>query len=289
MAANKKKDENINEISGIAGLIHKIVMFITYPFRKPLRCLFFVAFIGALAYFLPIYMYNVPQKEVYNWYLGRFKDVKEQIIVPYVQKGTDALVDTMQQPTSQSIGRKTFSKSSSTGYKVDVLSEEASDVVNIEDIRRAEENAEAPRLPVSGSKNYNDSEVEDSSVIMMYENEKSIVETSVDYSKIKGEYSGLDYLDKIVTIEGEAEIHNVNELSVDGVYVFLYGIYAEPQSYEGVKGREFLKNLIGEEKIRCDVLAYTQDGRIATAECYINNIDINKALVLQGFSKRAPR
>ena len=292
MAAGKKKEEDINKIPGVAGFVHNVIMFITYPVRKPLRCLAVLAFLGALVYFLPIYMYNVPQEEVYDWYMGHFKDVKEQIIVPYIQKGTDILVDNRQQPTRESIGRKTFSTSGSSSHRVDILSEEASDVVDIRDIRRAEEDVEAPRLQLNAP-NYNDYEEEIENLVspatVSSEPEESIVEKPVDYSKLKGEYQGLDYLDKVVTIEGTAEVHNVNELSVEGIYMFLYGIYSAPRTQNGVRGREFLKNLVKDEKVRCDILAYTQEGKIATSECYIGKVNINKAMVLQGYSKRAPR
>lgn len=284
MAPTKKKsDENLKKITGIPGAIHKVVMFVTYPFRKPLRCLFFLAALGALAYFIPV-LYGVKPDRVYDWYVNLAHDVNEQVIIPHNRKGTDTLVEADIRPTVRDVRRRMFAKASGQApQRVDVLASQAGDVVNIDDIRRASEDAPAHRLPVVGT----------------YEPEPVVSETpapqpvpaadlseNFDYRSHYGEFDSLDYVDEAVEIKGTATVYNANELSVGDTYIFLYGIFSNPLNERGVRAGVFLKSFVKGEEVRCEIFAYTKDGGIATGECYVGDVDINRLLVAKGFSDK---
>lgn len=281
--SSKKKEEDIKQISGATGVFHKIVMFITYPFRKPLRCLFFLAALGAIVYFIPV-MYGVKPEKVYDWYVKLVHDVNEQIIIPHTQKekGTDTLVESNYATGQREIRRQMFVKASGRApQKVDVLAEEASEVVNIGDIRRAEDNAENyDEQPITPEK----TTVEEQSNVVAVQH--PVVTEDFDYRRHYGEFDSLNYLNEPVEIRGTAKIHNANELTVNDTYIFLYGIYSNPLNGRGVKAGVFLKNLVKDEEVLCQILAYTKEGQVATAECYVGETDINNLMVKNGFSDK---
>ncbi len=281
--SSKKKEEDIKQISGATGVFHKIVMFITYPFRKPLRCLFFLAALGAIVYFIPV-MYGVKPEKVYDWYVKLVHDVNEQIIVPHTQKekGTDTLVESNYATGQREIRRQMFVKASGRApQKVDVLAEEASEVVNIGDIRRAEDNAENyDEQPITPEK----TTVEEQSNVVAVQH--PVVTEDFDYRRHYGEFDSLNYLNEPVEVRGTAKIHNANELTVNDTYIFLYGIYSNPLNGRGVKAGVFLKNLVKDEEVLCQILAYTKEGQVATAECYVGETDINNLMVKNGFSDK---
>lgn len=281
--SSKKKEEDIKQISGATGVFHKIVMFITYPFRKPLRCLFFLAALGAIVYFIPV-MYGVKPEKVYDWYVKLVHDVNEQIIIPHTQKekGTDTLVESNYATGQREIRRQMFVKASGRApQKVDVLAEEASEVVNIGDIRRAEDNAENyDEQPIAPEK----TTVEEQSNVVAVQH--PVVTEDFDYRRHYGEFDSLNYLNEPVEVRGTAKIHNANELTVNDTYIFLYGIYSNPLNGRGVKAGVFLKNLVKDEEVLCQILAYTKEGQVATAECYVGETDINNLMVKNGFSDK---
>ncbi len=281
--SSKKKEEDIKQISGATGVFHKIVMFITYPFRKPLRCLFFLAALGAIVYFIPV-IYGVKPEKVYDWYVKLVHDVNEQIIVPHTQKekGTDTLVESNYATGQREIRRQMFVKASGRApQKVDVLAEEASEVVNIGDIRRAEDNAENyDEQPITPEK----TTVEEQSNVVAVQH--PVVTEDFDYRRHYGEFDSLNYLNEPVEVRGTAKIHNANELTVNDTYIFLYGIYSNPLNGRGVKAGVFLKNLVKDEEVLCQILAYTKEGQVATAECYVGETDINNLMVKNGFSDK---
>ncbi len=281
MALKKRKDEDVRVISGFAGVFHKVVMFFTYPFRNPLLSLLIVGVVGAIIYFYPIVLHNVYPEEVYDWYTKKVDVVKSKVVIPYEPKGTDSLVETKNHPNSKEIRRQMFARASGqAAQRVDVLSREAANVVDIKDIRRAEEVVEAPRI------NQDVFQAEETKIVEDAAKEEEIVEEAFNYVEHKNEYSNLDYLDEVITIRGSAKVYNANELSIEDVYVFLYGIYVNPRSEKGVRGSVFLKKLLKGAEVKCDILAYTKEDKTATAECYVNDVDINKAMVQYGFSKK---
>ena len=102
----------------------------------------------------------------------------------------------------------------------------------------------------------------------------------------KGEYSGLNYLEEPVVVEGEAFVVNANEIMVDDTYMFLYGIYSNPRTEMGVKGALFLRTALKGARVRCKILARVIGDGTATADCFVGEDNINQIMVDKGFSKR---
>lgn len=94
----------------------------------------------------------------------------------------------------------------------------------------------------------------------------------------------LIYLDEPKEVIGVTKVYNANEIEVDGTYIFLYGIYVNPETELGLEAKKFLENVVKNQVVRCSIVAYTfQD--IATGMCYVGGENINQMLVTHKFSK----
>ncbi len=71
----KQKEDNIGSPSQWGAVLHKTVMFVTYPFRKPLYLLLLLVLILAAAYAVPVYYHKVKPLEVHTWYLAKIKNI----------------------------------------------------------------------------------------------------------------------------------------------------------------------------------------------------------------------
>lgn len=289
--SKKKKDDNISKPSGLGAVLHKSVMFLTYPFRKPWGILVILLLLAAAVYAVPMYVYQVPVKEVHTWYIERIKFFEKRDLnevsgkfskllnkIPMLSeepaKGTDRLV--VAAPTQKEIRRQMF-KAASAGskrQKVDVLAAEADNVVAVE----------MPEPVTAPDEIEKKEEVRYQQVAE--ENKNGFDEKPVIVKKVSVEDGNmLRYLPQPQKISGAVKVHNANELEVGGTYLFLYGIYSSPKTSRGVKAAVFLKDALEGETVSCDILAYTADN-VATGECFVEGISINKVLVERGYSDR---
>lgn len=54
----------------------------------------------------------------------------------------------------------------------------------------------------------------------------------------------LIYLDEPKEVIGVTKVYNANEIEVDGTYIFLYGIYVNPETELGLEAKKFLENVV---------------------------------------------
>ncbi|MBP5399162.1 MAG: hypothetical protein J6Y53_01935 [Alphaproteobacteria bacterium] len=261
---------------GLPGLLRQMFLFLTYPFRH-WGFLLLVLIVLAAMYCVPVFWYKVPQNEVVDWYRGKYGQIK-QIKIPQVEKkGTDELVY-VESPAASAVGRRGFGQAGEI-QRVDVLRQEADDVVEVPEI--VVESSEVVPSAVQKEEVKEEPKVE--KVV------KEVIETEPKKESFvykKGEYKGLSYLDEPVKLEGNATIVNANELMIDNTYVFLYGIYVNPRTEQGVKTSVILKKLLNNKKVVCNVLAYTKNDKTATAECFADGDSINQFLIEKGYSEK---
>ncbi len=96
--------------------------------------------------------------------------------------------------------------------------------------------------------------------------------------------STLQYLAQPEEISGLAKVYNCNEIEVNGVYVLLYGIYLHPYTAPGEKTTQHLKDWLDNQNVKCGIVAYT-DQNVATGICYFRDTNINKDLILKGYTR----
>ncbi|MBE6443393.1 MAG: hypothetical protein E7020_01850 [Alphaproteobacteria bacterium] len=94
---------------------------------------------------------------------------------------------------------------------------------------------------------------------------------------------GLRYLEQPEDIKGVVEVVNANELRVNGILMFLYGIYVDTLSEEGVAAQRFLQNEVEGKEVICKIVAYTYDDA-PTSICVLGYKSLNQQLVDLGYS-----
>ena len=270
-------------MTGFKGFLHRTAMFLLYPLRKPL--IFFPLLI--LLYLIPTFIGARPS-EVHVWYWNKIKSAynsaagvvsdkvnpwfadKEEA-VPELggkalpERGIDQLVGMRQ----KAVRRQMFEKAKSAPQAVDILENE--EVVPVSEIKRDEQ----PQPAADVVQEYNDKISELSS-----RNTSSAGSATITVSQ----KLPLVYLKDPVPVSGKALVQNANEIIVDGTYIFLYGIYVDPNLPKGIEAKKYLEQIVKDKVVRCDNVAYTYQD-IATALCYVDDDSINQRLVDEEFSR----
>ena len=270
-------------MTGFKGFLHRTAMFLLYPLRKPL--IFFPLLI--LLYLIPTFIGARPS-EVHVWYWNKIKSAynsaagvvsdkvnpwfadKEEA-VPELggkalpERGIDQLVGMRQ----KAVRRQMFEKAKSAPQVVDILENE--EIVPVSEIKRDEQ----PQPAADVVQEYNDKISELSS-----RNTAPAGSATITVSQ----KLPLVYLKDPVPVSGKALVQNANEIIVDGTYIFLYGIYVDPNLPKGIEAKKYLEQFVKDKVVRCDIVAYTYQD-IATALCYVDDDSINQRLVDEEFSR----
>lgn len=287
----RRRENNDLTLRGWSAFFHRLAMILLFPLRKPL-----IFFPVLLILFLAPTFRGVRPAEVHTWYWDKIKSytasaflfVKNetkkalpdnfQLKLPLSDddtevKGTDKLVD---YPVADvNANRKAiFARAKSGGFQpVDIHNElEPAPVEQeglLDDKSLTPETAAA--LPPAESLE-SDSTKDES-------NDASLADKQKLQKKLP-----LVYLDEPKEVIGMAKVYNANEVEVDGTYIFLYGIYVNPDTEEGLQAKKFLEDALKNQVVRCSIVAYTlQD--VATGMCYVGGENINQLLVKNKFSK----
>lgn len=255
------RDDYIGPSKGWAKFLHRLVMFITYPVRKPL--IFFPLLIAL--YLTPTFR-GVKPAEVHLWYWNHIKNAtstattvigdKTQKLLPNIElpkievnMPQEKVIGKVVDMPVKDTGRKMFEKAKSGPQAIDILEK-----------RRAaiQENTAAV-----GSRTQN----------------APVAQVEKPKKKLP-----LVYVNEPKAINGTAKVINANEIVINGETLFLYGIYVDPNTRKGQEAKVFLDKTINGEVVDCNIEAYTYQG-IATGICRVKEINLNKELVEQGYSK----
>ena len=270
-------------MTGFKGILHRTAMFLLYPLRKPL--IFFPLLI--LLYLIPTFIGARPS-EVHVWYWNKIKSaynsaagVVSDKVNPWFankeeatpelggkalpERGIDQLVGMRQ----KAVRRQMFEKAKSAPQAVDILENE--EVVPVSEIKRDEQ----PQPAADVVQEYNDKISELSS-----RNTAPAGSATITVSQ----KLPLVYLKDPVPVSGKALVQNANEIIVDGTYIFLYGIYVDPNLPKGIEAKKYLEQFVKDKVVRCDIVAYTYQD-IAAALCYVDDDSINQRLVDEEFSR----
>ena len=293
MRKQNKPRYNQDEITpskGLLGFIHKMVMVLLWPLRKP-----YIAIpLFILMYLIPTFIGARPN-EVHIWYYnkikGFFTPVSKQIVnkskelaqnapfeIPSLSELKDKVMPKSASDTSQTnpaleeynkeqeIRRKMFDKAkqAQSPYSIDIMSQP--DQPNAPKFETKPKATEA-QAPTDVEQSPSQSEPADTTV-----------------AKAKQRKLDLIYLETPQEIIGEAYVVSANEIIINGNDIFLFGIYVDPNSRAGNVGKDFLKEFIGEDPVKCIIEAYTKQG-IATGMCYVRQISINHTMVNNGISQ----
>lgn len=98
-----------------------------------------------------------------------------------------------------------------------------------------------------------------------------------DYYK-KVDNTDLAYLRQVEHLHGHADILGPNSIYIQNTFLYLYGIYSNPQKHDTIMAQRYLAALSEGRNVHCDVVAYTVQTQTATALCFVDGIFLNRAL-----------
>ena len=105
-----------------------------------------------------------------------------------------------------------------------------------------------------------------------------------DYYEIRTDLD-LEYLNEPEEIVGTATISGANDLYIEDTFVYLYGIYSNPRTYNINEARDFLEAVTNQQQVECDVVAYSTQTHAKTALCFVNGVLINKQMVIENLAE----
>lgn len=241
----EKQDDYIGPAKGWAKFFHRLFLLVTFPLRKPLWTLLIV-----LVLFLAPTFQGVKPTEVHLWYWNHIKNSSSQV--------TDKVAD-----------------------KAKEIMEEIPQVVDVEPQSKPQTPAvKVVDMPIKPSGRRIFERAKSAPVVVREPTQVTKTEPQATTQK----KLDLVYLDEPKTISGRAEIVNANEIVVEGVDMFLYGIYVDPQSENGKKAEEYLRQTTQNQEVSCIIKAYTYQA-IATGVCSVGDKRLNYELVTLGYSK----
>ena len=270
-------------MTGFKGFLHRLAMILLYPFRKPL---IFIPVV-ILMYLIPTFIGSKPS-EVHLWYWNKIKNgynfVAETVsdkVKPLVgkteglmpelggkmlpERGIDQLVGTKQ----KAIRRQMFEKAKSAPVAVDIL--ENQEVVSVEEVKKEQALAQIEKAEIDGTDSVEKNAAEN---VVQTEKQKIVVSETLP----------LVYVKNPIEVSGSAVVQNANEMIVNGTYIFLYGIYVDPNLPKGIEAKKFLEQMVRDKTVRCNIVAYTYQ-EVATALCEVDGESINQKMVDEELSK----
>ena len=267
-------------MKGFGKFMHALVMFITYPLRHFFKFLLLLLFL--LLVFLVVFplTQKVAVKDIPQFYQKQY----EEIWLPKL-KGIKAKITSKDEVKTQKMP-KAFSKKAPSQVqdlkKVEAAKEPQKEAAKNEHITQKYEvwhiqKKETLSQPQKFKKAFEPIKEPATEKKEVQPAPKRITEIAIPrltYQKV----DGLTYFNQPRVVEGTAIVYGPNELYVDDTYMYLYGIYTNEYQYDLRAASDYLRKLIGNQSIRCYVIAQTKDD-IATAICFNGNQNINQEMV----------
>lgn len=266
----KRRERNDSlTLHGWNKFFHSLFMIITFPIRHPL---IFIPLL-IVAYLAPTFMGAKPT-EVHLWYWNKIKThtsglsniinekaqsiAKSGISVPGIEslktkeKAIEQVVE-IPQTAPQNIRRQIFEKAKTSPEAIDVLKS-------------------SPQQPTTISKKTSTTAIAPDSLVSEIKQPEAKKKLPLVYTE-NGEI-----------LTGMADVKNANEIEIAGKSYFMHGIYVAPNTTKGIEAHEFLKKIIAENIIKCQIKAFTYQG-VGTVICTVNGENINRLMVDRGYSK----
>ncbi len=270
----KLRDDSLR-MKGWPAFFNKLAYTLLFPLRRPWM------FLGILAalYLIPVFIGVKPSK-VHSWYWFNIKQHFSAIEQSVSQKAKEIIPEQMTQVIIKTPGdnvvvkpnvekgvkssrRKSFGKAEGL-QKKDALAGEA-----------------IVRLPQAEKVILTDKKIYAKPAAPAQNTESAAL---AEAAKPAGKKLPLVYLDEEQEITGRASVLNANEISIAGKRLFLYGIYADPNTKNGTEAKIFLNLMLEGKVVRCKINAYTYQN-VPTGICSVGDVNINRTLVEKGFSK----
>lgn len=277
-------------VSGFLGWIHKLVMLITWPFRHWKSMLLVLALLVIATIVVPL-IYGVKFTDMPNWYKAKMTHPLMTVIRNNVQN----LKQATEQKLSQSVDTV---KDQMQKIAPEIMTSTSAQPENKEKIRFtawnvAKFNTAKPQQPkqkvtlkaptFAELKEATPQRKQNNSITAENNSQPTISEPYYegkldDYYTVRRDLD-LIYLTESEKLYGHVDVVGPNSLYLENTYVYLYGIYTNPEIYNEQSAQLYLEKLIDNQPVHCDVIAYSVQSQTPTALCFLNGRLINQELV----------
>lgn len=253
----KNSDDYIGPSTGIMKWVNKFFRFVLFPFIHPL--LFVIVLVTFGGSVVGIHHFaNVPYSNVGIWVVDKVTNMYDKIADKYDVNFDTKKVSEIGE-VNELVSKTTKPTETKKTYKI----------VRAIDRKAFKKAQEIPVDVKATLEGQSTSDAVDNNDLFRYRKDFNL---------------GLTYSKEPRIVKGEISVVNVNEIRIDGELMFLYGIYADPTSDNGIDGALYLQELVKEKEAECRVVAFTQNAEL-TAVCVVDGISINQKMVDMGISK----
>ncbi|MBQ9034741.1 MAG: hypothetical protein IJ099_02115 [Alphaproteobacteria bacterium] len=281
-------------VSGFLGFIHKLVMFITWPLRHWKFLLISLLIVAAIVIAVPL-ISGTKFVEIPSWY-------KAKMTHPFLTVLKNNVTN-ITQSTEQKINESVNSvKDKVEQIAPEIIKTEAEEENKKEKIRFtawnvAKFNKTKYQQPKSKKqkitlKSPTFAELKEETASKQEKMAEPIINEDEQEAPTKPYYDGnladyytvrrdldLIYLTESEKLYGQVDVVGANSLYINNTYIYLYGIYTNPNIYNEQAARLYLEKLIDNKAVHCDVVAYSVQSQTPTALCFIDGKLINQELV----------
>jgi hypothetical protein len=295
-------------LDGVAGVIHSIVMFITFPFRKWWLILALVVILAALPFLFGVTVDNFAgwykEKLHYDEIVEVIKNTKSSFVTKKqaMQNSLHELLPSVpaaQQPKQQTEKKvkkdKEFvswnvAKFRHAKYKEQPKAKAVkvqAEAVENTDFKKWEIEQQKKKVTAANPVKNTVIKAKENAYVKNAAKEKKELFSDIGLEKyyVKKENLPLEYVSEPEQLFGYAEIIDANSLQIDERFVYLYGIYSDPSEYDTAAAERYLHDIADGKKIDCKVVAYTHSTNSATALCFVGGDFINRLLVDKNLAK----
>lgn len=271
MIVKRARDTEITPLRGWAKFFHRLGRLLLLPLRYP-GWTFFILLIMFLApTFRGIKPVNVPK-----WYASQIQMGYNRFLVWW---GT--------RPEEVQPGGFMFVPPQTEPQPVTETKPEPKEIQPAEEVQKVMEPQESEAKTEPQQQQTEPAVVEKTETIPVPVKEIKVQlpeDSSLYEYPLDKRVSQLKYVDYPHEIEGKATVYNSNEIEINGEYILMYGIYVHPYTARGTNATKYLKALIENKNVKCGIVAYT-DQELATGICYFGKENLNRSLVIKGYSK----
>lgn len=320
-----KEDEwKAMRVSGLLAWIHRIVMLITFPFRRFWQIVLVLLVLLVIFLAVPL-LQGIKFGDIWDWYMVKmptheFVEAKDKTSAKFSQRWRQVKNTVGEMVPSYNLSTKekkeeperfvawnvaAFRKAKyepRKALKIETPKPQAEPVKTSEKpllkwltpkkketvVAKPETAGDDMPKTITEEKiaepNLNSEVVMNSDDDNIQKGEEVYIRSHLQDYYVIKENLDLTYLPEPEKLFAKADVLGANSLYVDNTFLFLYGIYSDAKKYDVLAARQYLTDLIGERPVYCEVVAYTNQTHAATALCFANGVFINKALVDKYFA-----
>lgn len=273
----KRQDERIRPLQGWAKFFHRLGRLILFPLRRPVLTLVIL-----LILFLAPTFRGVKPVDVPRWYASQVYGVCNKVLVWWGIRQPEVAPGSFKFNPEDAAPAPVAPSEFETPEPIDDNAPNILDVLKGAD--KGEETTQTEDEEQSTPDESQASQVEDEGQPQTRSDIRIPVDERMYAYPADKKVSSLKYVDFPHEVVGKAVVHDSNEIEVNGEFIMMYGVFVHPYTARGVSATKYLKDLIDGKEIKCGVVAYTEQD-IATGICYYNGINLNRDMVLKGYTR----